>query len=148
MEHSRVLGALAALAFGCAVAGCTPSVYPKDRGFEEMLKTTKDIALGRGFSRKHGQASGYLDSRQTNVSWFDLEADQDFLFVGLCGPACSDLDLEVFDSEGFVLAGDTLDDNIPIIELRPDQGGRFSVGARMIICDREPCVFAYGVYRK
>ena len=148
MKLSSTFAAVALVLLAATSVGCAPSVYSKDSGIKELLKSSKDIARGRGFRKTLAQGSGQLNNRQMSITPVDLKAGRSYLIVGLCEAACSDLDLEVFDGEGFVLAGDTLDDEIPLFELNPDQDGRFPIGARMIVCDREPCAFAFGVYGK
>lgn len=132
------------------MSGCATTAGPKTSA--QIIKDLQDearlIARGRGYDRKMKQGSGHLGNRQRNVTWVDLEAGKKYLVVGLCDEACSDIDLEVWDGEGFVLACDTLDDAIPIFDYQPDEAGRHLVGVRMIVCESEPCVFAVGIYRE
>ncbi|MEM1052878.1 MAG: hypothetical protein AAGI28_12370 [Pseudomonadota bacterium] len=150
MKNSKTLGALACLVAGIGLSGCATTSAPKTSAeiFKDLRQEARAIALGRGYAGSHTFNGGMLEERQSGVLRFTLKAGERYVAIGLCDEQCKDIDLGVYDKNGFEIASDRQEDAIPIVELVPEKGGLAFFRMKMIRCDAEPCRYGVGVYRQ
>jgi hypothetical protein len=65
---------------------------------------------------------------------------------GACDIDCSDIDLQVYDTDGELLFEDTASDDLPQLAFDTDGAVSFVVAIRMVACATETCVFGLGLY--
>lgn len=106
---------------------------------------------------------GYLDNAQTNLGqglspaqgfsdevtslqpgrdhrWqVNLQAGRNYRIIGGCDNECSNLDIELIDSRGAVVASDMLPDDFPVVNFTPAQNGQYIVRIMMQACSVAPC---------
>ena len=70
-----------------------------------------------------------------------LEAGTHYRVLGACDTNCTDVDLGILQGEQ-ILASDTLLDDYPVVDLTPQEGGRYTVRIAMPGCGAEQCVAA------
>ncbi len=110
-----------------------------------------------------GLVRGYLDNAQTNLAqgltpaagfsdevtslqpgrdhrWqVNLEGGRSYRIIGGCDNECSNLDIELIDSRGAVVASDVLPDDFPLVNFTPAQSGQYIVRIMMQACSVAPC---------
>ena len=64
----------------------------------------------------------------------------------MCDADCSDLDLEVFDSEANSIDSDYEPDDYPVAAIIPNLSTRFRIQVTMAACSVEPCQWGVGVF--
>jgi len=70
----------------------------------------------------------------------DLNANQNYGFIGACDGDCTNVDIELIDmSTGGVVANDMLPDDFPIASYRPTANAQYMVRLLMQACTRAPC---------
>lgn len=150
MRISKTLRALACVGFSIGLVGCATTSAPKTSAevAKGLQREAKNIAAGRGFSQVQVFNAGSLDERQSGILRFALKAGERYVAIGLCDEPCKDIDLGVYDEEGFEIASDTMEDAVPIAELSPDMDTMAIIRVKMIRCDFEPCRYGVGVYRE
>lgn len=78
---------------------------------------------------------------------FTLDAGREYLFQAACDRACADVDLEIADASGAVVASDASEAVWPAVTYRPAASGRFVVRVWLKHCAQELCyagVRSYG----
>lgn len=68
-----------------------------------------------------------------------LDAGRSYLFQGACDQDCSDVDMEILDGRGEQVAEDVALDDRPVVRVRPQLGGDYTVRAWLAACSTEPC---------
>jgi len=70
----------------------------------------------------------------------DLNAGQEYGFIGTCDGDCSNVDMELISmTTGGVVANDMLPDNYPIFPYTPTETGQYMVRLLMQACTHAPC---------
>jgi predicted small lipoprotein YifL len=69
----------------------------------------------------------------------NLEGGATYRFVGGCDNECSDLDIELIDQRGAVVASDLGPSDFPVVSFTPASGGQFTVRLMMQACTIAPC---------
>jgi predicted small lipoprotein YifL len=68
-----------------------------------------------------------------------LEAGASYRFVGGCDNECSDLDIELIDQRGAVVASDMGPSDFPVVSFTPAASGQYTVRLMMQACTIAPC---------
>src|SRR5215470_11121845 len=69
----------------------------------------------------------------------ELVGGASYRIIGACDNECSDVDIELIDSSGAVVASDTLPDDYPIVDHVPTANGAYVVRMIMQRCSVAPC---------
>lgn len=77
-----------------------------------------------------------------------LEAGKSYIFQGACDQDCADVDLELLDAGGAVVAQDVETDDRPHVEIRPARAGDYSVRVWLAQCNVEPCYVGLRSYSR
>jgi hypothetical protein len=68
-----------------------------------------------------------------------LEAGRPYRFVGACDYECSNVDLELWDAGGRVVARDLMQNDTPVMDYTPTSGGLYTLRIMMQTCTITPC---------
>ncbi|MFZ4121089.1 MAG: hypothetical protein ACOYKM_05430 [Caulobacterales bacterium] len=97
----------------------------------------------QGFQRDAGLPDRveFLQLAQSPDRWqVNLNAGANYRFVGQCDMECGNIDIELFDPSGAVVASDVLPDDVPVVSYRPATAGTYTVATYLRTCTQEPCV--------
>lgn len=76
----------------------------------------------------------------TSYNWaINLNSGRAYRMLGACDNECSNVDLELIDASGAVVAGDTLADDYPVFDFTPPTTGAYQVRISMRTCTIAPC---------
>jgi hypothetical protein len=112
--------------------------------------------VGRGLDRLasgRSAAPGFVDgiaSLQPGqaATWrVHLEGKTAYMIVGACDNECTNIDIELVDASGRVVAGDTLPDNFPIVSYTPLDAGAYEIRLVLQGCQLSPCYAGARVLR-
>ena len=101
--------------------------------------------IGANFASGWAAPQGFEDRTTalqpaTDHVWrINLNANTDYRLIGACDADCSNVDIELIDSRGGVVAHDMLDDDFPVVEYRPAENGTYYARLLMQSCTRAPC---------
>ena len=109
---------------------------PFARELAQRLSQAEALLSERGYARAAGPFAGGLGERQGRRYPMTLRAGQDYRIVGVCESRCGDFDLRLLAPNGALVAQDVLEDNVPIIHVRPR------------ITGSSPCWYAFNVYSR
>jgi hypothetical protein len=141
------LAALAAMTLAASPAAAqVPDPYARE--LAQRLSRAETVLVENGYARAAGPFAADLrggDQRQFSLM---MRAGQDYRVVGVCESRCRDLDLRVFDANGRLIGQDVLEDNVPVVHVRPRTTGRHTVEVTMVRCAQAPCWFAFNVYSR
>lgn len=142
----KAAAALIALAL---VAGPTASAQPDLRDYlTRQLDNQEPDNAERGFAHAVGPLSGTLASNRAAQLPLTLRAGQEIRVVGVCDPACTDLDLRILDPRGDIIALDTRDNARPVVDVRAEMFGRHTIEVGMLDCAAPRCRYAVNVYTR
>lgn len=115
---------------------------------EGLMRAMMDEAapqLAAGYRADAGLPDQYplLRLRESPHNWqVSLVAGADYRFVGGCDMDCNNVDLELLDAAGTVVASDTLPDDFPVVTFTPPAAGVYTVRTHLRTCEVEPCMVA------
>lgn len=75
-----------------------------------------------------------------------LDAGRRYALVGVCDRDCSDLDLVLYDEDGYIVDSDTEPDDTPIVSVTPRETARYRLHVMMASCAVQPCYYGVGVF--
>lgn len=68
-----------------------------------------------------------------------LQGGRPYRFVGACDYECSNVDLELWDASGQVVARDLMQNDTPVMDYTPASGGAYTLRILMQTCTITPC---------
>lgn len=86
--------------------------------------------------------TGDLGADETADQTVDLRTGGQYGFLGTCGAACSDIDLELRAPNGDLVDYDYLVDDVPLITYSPTTSGKFQIRVLMVSCADDRCSWA------
>lgn len=89
-----------------------------------------------------------LNDGDSDDFWIELSGGVEYGILGVCDNDCSDVDLEIFDSESNSMDSDYEVDDYPVLTLIPKKTRRFRIHVYMADCNIEPCSWGVGVYER
>ena len=63
-----------------------------------------------------------------------------------CDADCSDVDLEVYTSNGELAASDLVSDDHPVVTFEPQPGIRYRARVIMAACAQDPCYYSMAAF--
>ncbi|MGE0740356.1 MAG: PPC domain-containing protein [Hyphomonadaceae bacterium] len=70
---------------------------------------------------------------------FDMTAGTEYRIIGACDGDCTNVDIELVDSRGGVVASDVLPDDYPVVSYTPSENGTYYARLMMRACSVAPC---------
>jgi len=127
----------------------TQSAAGQDQ-FERQVRAQLD-RVGQNLAKKGFELTtqiytGELDEDRNEEVSVRLRAGVHYAIVGVCDKDCRDLDIVLHNSDGREIASDVEDDDIPVVEVRPDRDGVYMARAVMANCSAEPCSYGLGLF--
>lgn len=98
------------------------------------------------FVQMFSPARGDLRNQASTTWYVTLQAGTEYKIFGACDEDCADLDLELRDESGRLLAEDSEDDDYPIVSVRPRFTQEYAFKVTMADCWRAPCGYMVGVF--
>lgn len=116
---------------------------------DDMRKENRRLARQAGYTREtHNIGYGQLNSGGTAIHRFTLDRNRSYRIYGDCDEDCSDLDFTLYDENGNIVADDELNDDVPIVDIRPRRTARFKLEVNMHRCSVNPCRYAVQIFSK
>lgn len=82
-------------------------------------------------------------------SWtFTLVKGKEYIVTGACDNDCTNVDLTLTDPDDKVVAEDTKDDDTPVLVLRADRDGTYTIAVSIKACKESPCYYGFGLFTK
>ena len=69
----------------------------------------------------------------------NLQGATQYRFIGACDNECSNMDIELIDASGAVVASDKAPDDFPVVNFTPASNGQYLVRAILQTCTIGPC---------
>jgi hypothetical protein len=129
------LGTLAIPLVVCAAAG----------PMEAMFSRADQVYASRGLRRTGWSRQGTLAAGDEAVVKLELSGSSFYVVTGLCDASCKNLDLELLDRKGRMLASDHRSDDFPLITA---QSGTYRMRVQMIKCALRKCYYGLRTYVK
>ena len=133
--------------------GSVEQVNISDSNRQEVIANLTDLLnqAGEHFATGFTPPQGFTDQTAslqpgTDYHWqFALHANTEYRFLGVCDVDCSNVDIEVIDGRGGVVASDMLPDDYPVVSFTPPTDGTYYARLLMQSCTRAPCYAALRV---
>ncbi|THH40700.1 hypothetical protein [Neolewinella litorea] len=98
-----------------------------------------------GYEMVYLTRCGSLGEGESEIHDVELYGGVPYKIFAVCDGDCPDLDLQLYDGKGKLVADDTLDDYTPIVDVNPDAEATYHAKVIMYDCDVEPCYYAIRV---
>lgn len=140
---ARLVFAVVALTLFSGASGLNGQFRQQVRDY---LGTAGGYLEDRGYAMTTDPYDSSLDDGESEDFWINLDGGDNYAIVGVCDNDCSDIDLEVFDSNGNSLDSDYQVDDAPVLEFTAPRSGRYRIHVYMATCDVNPCYYGVGTY--
>jgi hypothetical protein len=147
MSAKHLLASAIALALTVGSAAPTAAQTGEYREqLDSQIRAALALYTDNGFTIYGGPFYGGLAEDETMSLTVTLIGGKKYVIGGVCDTDCSDLDLEVSNSNGASIGEDSADDDVPMVEVSPRATGPVTVTVKMFKCEAAPCFFAVEVY--
>lgn len=141
---NAVMAVFLAVTLASPASAQVPDPYARE--LAQQLARVEHLLNDNGYQRAAGPFAGGLAARQGRRFPVTLRAGQDYRIVGVCDRRCGDLDLRLYDSANALIGQDVLEDDTPILHVRPTMTGQYWIEAIVYSCTGDRCFFAFNVY--
>jgi hypothetical protein len=126
---------------GCVTPALAQNTYQQQ--IAAQFASLAPVLSQRGFTPVGERLVGSLNREADESILVSLTAGTHYVIVGACDNDCTDVDLQVFSSDGTKLGEDMETDDKPVVEITPSATGQYRVKVLMAACTTNPCY--YGV---
>ncbi|MCS7031269.1 MAG: hypothetical protein NZL92_07050 [Gloeomargarita sp. SKYG116] len=106
-------------------------------------------AVGRdGYQLSHEPLTGLLSAGEFDLIQITLRAGIEYVIVAVCDQDCRDMDLRLYDENGYLIDEDVALDDIPIVTVIPRRTATFRIQAIMSHCAARNCVYGVGAFAR
>ncbi|MEA5477806.1 hypothetical protein VB774_09255 [Pseudanabaena galeata UHCC 0370] len=107
------------------------------------------IAIGLvNYRMTHNPFIGDLGRRGQDDITLNLKRGTNYAIIGVCDNDCRDIDLQLYDDNGNLVASDTKDDDTPVVRITPRWNAQFTIRVIMSSCSNAPCRYGIGFFGK
>jgi opacity protein-like surface antigen len=127
-----------------ALLAALSSVASADQYEDEVvaqLLMVEGAALTEGYEQFGDIALESMDDTDADVYELYLDADTDYMIVGVCDSDCRDIDFRLYDEYGDFITEDVRSDDAPVLEFTTGAGGGFYIEIEMFDCGVSPCTY-------
>ena len=115
---------------------------------DDLLAKATETYQSRGYTPGGWTQRGSLAQGEEQALTVTLQAGQSYQIIGMCDHDCSNLDATLSDPAGNVVSSDTKDDDFPIVGVKPQVSGSYTLRVRMVTCGEDGCAFGVKLFRK
>jgi len=137
---------------GAAAPAAMPSAQEQEaRALTVQLLDKAGEELAReNFTAAAGQTDHHAPiARDGQADWtVNLRAGRTYRIVGVCNIGCENVDMELRDASGAVVASDVLEDDVPIVEITPTADAAYTARLIMKACENGPCLASARVFER
>lgn len=113
---------------------------------QEWVQVNQDTGFRQAYTNDQ-DAHGFLGNWEAKEHYFSVIKGKTYKFAGVCDNDCSDVDIEVYNNKGELVAEDTEVDDIPLVSFVAEYTGRYRVEVTMADCSVEPCEYRVRGFR-
>jgi hypothetical protein len=106
---------------------------------DQLNQIGANFASGWAAPQGFSDETAALQPGTAHVWRFDLTANTQYSIIGACDVDCSNVDIELIDSRGGVVASDMLGNDYPVVNYTPTENGTYYARLLMQACTRAPC---------
>lgn len=106
---------------------------------DQLNQIGANFAAGMSAPQGVSDETAALQPATDHVWRVNLEANTRYTVIGACDADCSNVDIELIDSRGGVIASDMLPDDYPVVTYTPTENGVYYARLLMQSCTRAPC---------
>jgi hypothetical protein len=150
---------LSKLVFGIAIASSTifstanparadhtNSNDPWTRQVANQLIRAAEATGYRGYTLTHNPFIDALGRGGQDDITLSLSQGVSYAIIGVCDDDCRDIDLQLYDDNGNLVASDVERDDLPILKIVPRWSARFTIRVSMSRCANSPCRYGIGAF--
>ena len=117
-----------------------------ERQVRDQLDRVGQNLAKKGFTLTTQVYTGQLNDEKNEEVTVKLRAGVSYAIVGVCDEDCDDLDIVLYNANHREVGSDIADDDVPVVEIRPDRDGTFTARAVMANCKADPCTYGLGLF--
>ncbi len=116
-----------------------------DQVRSQLIQAAAALGL-TGYQLSHNPYINRLGDNSSSPIVLNLRGGTSYAMVGVCDEDCSDIDLEIYDSNGNLVDSDTTGNDTPVVTVTPRWTDRFYIKVNMASCSTSPCYYGVGVF--
>lgn len=139
---AMVLGAACAL-FLAGAGGASAQSEHEDQA-RSYLEAGMEAHTALGYRRDGSIADFSVPLRLEGPRLWPVRLREgvNYRIYGACDNDCSDIDMEIYDTEGVLVDRDVATDDTPYVQITPTRTGQHFVRLWVFVCESEPCYAA------
>ncbi|MGM9319937.1 hypothetical protein [Deinococcus aquaticus] len=121
------------------------------KAVQAQLNQSTTFYLGKGYKTISSDMLDVnaLDEGDSDAELvYTLTGGREYLIYGVCDDDCGDLDINVYDAKGKLIASDEEDDDVPALTLKVTKTADYTIEVVMATCDNDPCFYAIDALQK
>jgi len=119
-----------------------------DPSVQRQMQAAHELFLAGGFVREGDFLSGMIAQQTSQGIPVQLQGGRTYVILASCDDDCNDLDLELENRAGALVATDYEVDANPMLFLDRSVGGDYTLHVIMHHCALAPCSYAVGIYHQ
>jgi hypothetical protein len=120
---------------------------PWDRNVRRQLRVKASTMADYDILASHEVVIDTLTQGYRKDVTYELEAGVRYIFVGACDQDCTNLDLELYDDNGRLIASDAQSGAEPSLVITVRRTTTFHLRVIMEACSANPCWWGTGAYK-
>lgn len=142
----KARSAMLVLALGAAVSSAAQAQNQYQRQIQQQFTNWAPTFAQRGLSPMGSPTTGTLNDDADESILVNLTAGTRYAVAGVCDQDCSDVDLQVFSSDGSKIGEDMETDDKPVVIFTAAYSGQYRVKVLMPTCSTSPCYYGVQVF--
>lgn len=111
----------------------------------QLIRASRAAGQG-GLRLTHDPFVGDLGRGGDDYITINLKKGVSYAILGVCDEDCNDIDIELYDDNGNLIASDTEADDRPLVRVSPRWNARFRIKVLMPGCSNAPCRYGIGAF--
>ena len=133
-----------------ALTGVSASKAVAQNQYQQQIQTQFNNWAPRfsqqGLTAQGSPMTGSLNNDATESILVNLTAGTRYALAGVCDQDCTDVDLQIFSSDGTKIGEDLATDDKPVVVFNAAYTGQYRVKVLMATCNTNPCYYGVQVF--
>lgn len=128
--------------------GIRAQANPFLHSVREQLQLAARTLGWDGYRLSHEPFTGVLRQGETDWIAIRLRSGIEYVIIAVCDQDCRDIDLRLYDENGYLIDDDLALDDVPVVTAIPRRTATFQIEVIMSRCRTRDCVYGVGAFAR